>query len=125
VGILFGSRYWWIEGVMGIFVSLALFYAAYGIIKESAQSIMGEEPDTKLIQKLEHISFEVIGQDVHLHHIHIHNYGDHTELTCHIKLQPELTLHNAHEIATKIENAIREETGIIATIHMEPKKLNV
>ncbi len=125
VGILFGSRYWWIDGVMGIFVSLALFYAAYGIIKESAQSIMGEEPDNKLIQKLEYISFEVIGQDVHLHHIHIHNYGDHTELTCHIKLQPELTLHNAHEIATKIENAIREETGIIATIHMEPKKLNV
>jgi cation diffusion facilitator family transporter len=120
IGILVGSRYWWIDGVMGILVSLALFYAAYDIIKESTHSILGEKPNKQLIEKLKNIPLRVVGMDVELHHIHTHNYGDHTELTCHIKLPPGMSLNDAHEIATKIERAIREETGITSTIHMEP-----
>ncbi len=121
VGIIFGTRYWWVDGVMGILLSLALFYAAYEIIKDSTNSIMGEKPGKKLVQSLKEIPIKVIGYDVELHHIHIHNYGDHTELTCHIKLPPDMTLTHAHDIASKIEKAIGEETGITATIHMEPK----
>ena len=119
-GILFGSQYWWVDGILGILVSFALFYAAYDIIKESTHSIMGEKPGKKLVETLKNIPMKVVGFDVELHHIHTHNYGDHTELTCHIKLPPDMTLHDAHEIASKIEKAILDETGITATIHMEP-----
>jgi len=121
IGIFLGTRYWWVDGVMGIMVSLALFYAAYDIIKDSTNSIMGEKPGKKLVQSLKEIPIKVIGYDVELHHVHIHNYGDHTELTCHIKLPPDMTLNHAHDIASKIEKAIYEETGITATIHMEPR----
>lgn len=120
VGILFGTRYWWIDGAMGILLSFALFYAAYEIIMDSTNSIMGEKPGRQLVEKLKTLPLKVVKLDVELHHIHIHNYGDHTELTCHIKLPPDMSLSKAHDIATKIENAIGEETGISATIHMEP-----
>lgn len=120
VGIIFGSRYWWMDGALGILVSIALFYAAYDIIKDSTQSILGEKPSKQLIDLLREIPIKVVGHDVELHHVHTHNYGDHTELTCHIKLPHDMTLHNAHDIASKIEIAILEETGITATIHMEP-----
>lgn len=120
VGILFGTRYWWIDGAMGILLSFALFYAAYEIIMDSTNSIMGEKPGRQLVEKLKTLPLKVVDLDVELHHIHIHNYGDHTELTCHIKLPPDMSLSKAHDIATKIENAIGEETGISATIHMEP-----
>jgi cation diffusion facilitator family transporter len=120
VGIIFGSRFWWMDGALGILVSIALFYAAYDIIKDSTQSILGEKPSKQLVDLLREIPIKVIGRDVELHHVHTHNYGDHTELTCHIKLPPDMTLHNAHDIASKIEIAILEETGITATIHMEP-----
>lgn len=120
IGIIFGSRYWWMDGALGILVSMALFYAAYDIIKDSAQSLLGEKPNKQLIDLLREIPIKVIGHDVELHHVHTHKYGDHTELTCHIKLPPDMTLHNAHDIASKIEKAILEETGITATIHMEP-----
>lgn len=119
-GIIFGTQFWWIDGAMGILVSLALFYAAYDILRESAHSILGEKPDTELTTRLKEISLKATGSDVALHHIHVHIYGDHTELTCHIKLPPEMTLDQAHDIATKIEHTILDETGIIATIHMEP-----
>jgi len=120
VGILIGSQYWWMDGILGILVSGALFYAAYDIIKESTHSILGEKPTRQLEEVIKSIPIKVIGRDVELHHIHTHNYGDHTELTCHIKLPPEMTLHNAHEIASKIEKEIKEQTGFTATIHMEP-----
>lgn len=124
IGILFGSQYWWMDGVLGILVSFALFYAAYDIIKESTHSILGEKPSKQLEETLRNIPLKVVGRDVALHHIHTHNYGDHTELTCHIKLPPEMTLHDAHEIATRIEKEIKEQTGITATIHMEPNSRN-
>ena len=120
VGIIWGSRYWWMDGALGILVSIALFYAAYDIIKDSTHSLLGEKPSKQLVDLLREIPIKVIGRDVELHHVHTHNYGDHTELTCHIKLPPEITLNDAHDIASKIEVAILEETGITATIHMEP-----
>lgn len=122
VGIIFGTQFWWMDGVLGILVSMALFYAAYDVIRESAHSIMGEKPDVKLTQKLTEISIRAAGSDVAIHHIHIHRYGDHTELTCHIKLPPEMTLHQAHDIASMIEHTMFEETAITATIHMEPER---
>lgn len=120
VGIIWGSRYWWMDGALGILVSIALFYAAYDIIKDSTHSLLGEKPSKQLVDLLREIPIKVIGRDVELHHVHTHNYGDHTELTCHIKLPPDITLNDAHDIASKIEVAILEETGITATIHMEP-----
>ncbi len=120
IGIFIGQKYWWIDGVMGILVSFALFYAAYDIIKDSTHSIMGEKPGKTLVARLKEIPLRVVNRDVELHHIHTHHYGDHTELTCHIKLPPEMSLKTAHDIATKIERAIQDETGISATIHMEP-----
>jgi divalent metal cation (Fe/Co/Zn/Cd) transporter len=59
-------------------------------------------------------------QPIHLHHIHVHNYGHHSEMSCHIKLPPKMPLEEAHEICTKIETALKEEFGYIATIHPEP-----
>ncbi|MDP2423083.1 MAG: cation diffusion facilitator family transporter [Bacteroidales bacterium] len=120
VGILLGSQYWWMDGVLGMAVSFALFYVAYDIIRDTATAFFGETPDDELLEQLHQISLKTINRDVSLHHVHIHRYGDHTELTCHIKLPPEISLSQAHHIATVFEKDILEETGIIATIHMEP-----
>ncbi len=120
VGILVGAQYWWMDGVLGFIVSLALFYAAYDIIKDTATSLLGETPDEPLMEELRQISLTAVGHDVVMHHVHIHRYGDHTEMTCHIRLTPEMQLKQAHHIATLIEKGILEKTGIVATIHMEP-----
>jgi divalent metal cation (Fe/Co/Zn/Cd) transporter len=53
----------------------------------------------------------------------MHRYGDHIEMTLHIKLPDEMTLQDAHEIATRVEVRLRAERGIVSTIHMEPERL--
>jgi len=120
VGIFFASYFWWIDGVLGFIVSLLLFYAAYDIIKEGTDPLLGEKPDKELIDELTSISNKIFGDETHLHHVHVHRYGDHVELTMHIKLPKNTTLEAAHEVADEIELEINRKLQVEATIHMEP-----
>jgi cation diffusion facilitator family transporter len=120
IGILFSSQFWWIDSVLGIIISLMLFYATYVIIKEAINKILGEVPSAELIEKIEAAIREIYPYDVKPHHFHIHNYVSHHELTFHIKLDEKLDIVSAHKIATDIENKIHDEFNITATLHIEP-----
>lgn len=120
IGIFAGSYYWWIDGVLGLVVSLLIFYAAYEIIKEGTDPLLGEKPDKELIEELASISNKAFGKETYLHHVHVHRYGDHVELTMHIKLPKNTTLEAAHEVADEIELEIHRKLQVEATIHMEP-----
>ena len=119
-GIFAGQYFWWIDGVLGLIVSLLIFYAAYETIKEGTDPLLGEVPDESLLGDLHDIARATSGMETHLHHIHLHRYGDHVELTAHIKLSKDLTLDKAHAIADDIEGEILRKLSIEATIHMEP-----
>jgi cation diffusion facilitator family transporter len=119
-GIFAGKYFWWIDGVLGLIVALLIFYAAYEIIKEGTDPLLGEKPDKDLLDDLLIIAKEASGIDTHLHHVHLHRYGEHIELTAHIRLPKTITLEKAHAIADDIEIEIMNKLNIEATIHMEP-----
>jgi len=120
VGILFGNRFWWIDPVLGFLISLMLFYAVYEIVRNSVDQLLGTKPDRQLIARVNEIIREASDREICPHHFHLHSYGDHRELTFHIMLKGDLDITTAHDIATRIEIAIREQTGIESTIHVEP-----
>lgn len=120
-GIFFTDRFWWIDSVFGIIIALMLFYAAYAIVKGAINKILGEEPSKELIEKIESIIDLNYNKNVSPHHYHIHNYVSNQELTFHIKVDNKMDVFSAHDIATNIENLIRKELHIMATIHIEPK----
>jgi cation diffusion facilitator family transporter len=122
VGIFLSEYFWWIDGVLGIMVGFLIFHASYGILKEGISPLIGEEPDKEIIDKIKKISDQVAGTDTHIHHFHIHRYGNHTEITFHIRLPKNYNLDKVHNIATNIEVNIKEELDIEATIHTEPLK---
>ena len=120
-GILLGKYFWWIDGIMGIILGFLIMYAAYEILKDSMDSFIGEAPDAGFKENVIKIAAESSGRELDIHHMHIHKYGDHTELTFHIRLEGTLSLKEAHHVASGIESAIREEMNVESTIHMEPK----
>ncbi|THB76455.1 MAG: cation transporter [Desulfobulbaceae bacterium] len=123
VGIGFSQLFWWIDGALGIIVALMIFYASYEILRDSIDRLIGEKPDKHLLAEI----CEIIAENdpnLEPHHFHLHRYGDHLELTFHISMSPELTLHEAHDITNSIENEIRDKFSIEATIHMEPYESN-
>lgn len=120
IGILLGKHFWWIDSVLGFVISLMLFYAVYEIIRGSTSVLLGQKPDEKLVKEVEALIIRESKQDICPHHFHLHSYGDHQELTFHIKLPGSLDIYTGHEIANQIEKAIRTEMNIEATIHLEP-----
>jgi len=120
IGIIFGKSIWWIDGALGIVVALIIFYSSYEVIKEAIKPLMGESPDNETNTAISKIIKQNINIKFNFHHLHIHNYGNHTEITFHLKLDKKMDFEEAHNIASLIEEKIKNELDIIATIHMEP-----
>lgn len=120
IGILFAGRFWWIDSVLGAIISFMLFYATYEIAREAVNRLLGERPDRELVEKIQKAVKTVYSGDLQMHHFHLHDYISHQEMTMHIRLRSDQTIEFGHKVATDIENLIREQFGIIATVHVEP-----
>ncbi len=119
-GIFLNGIFWWIDGALGIIVALFISYAAYSILSDTINPLLGEIPEPELIRNIQNICRDKIASPANAHHFHIHRYGNHTELTFHIKLPGDYDLQRAHLLATEIEEQIWDEHKISTTIHMEP-----
>lgn len=119
-GLFLNPYVWWMDSALGILVSVMLFYAAYGIIREAVNKILGEKPSEDMVARVKKIVCEEMGNQAYPHHFHIHNYGDHTEFTLHIKVPGEQTVRQAHDLATRVEKRLSSEINVDATIHIEP-----
>ena len=120
IGLAVGKNFWWTDAVLSFIVALMIGYAGYEILSKEITSLLGESPDEGLLLSIRETAQKACDRPTHLHHIHIHNYGQHSEMSCHIKLPPKMPLEEAHDICTKIEGAIEGKFGYISTIHPEP-----
>ena len=119
-GILFAGHFWWIDSVLGFIIALMIFYATVKILKDAINKMLGEKPSQEFIDSLTHEIIKFYDDDLQLHHLHLHNYITHKELTLHIRLNKDLSIENGHEIASAIEKLIMDKYHISSTIHVEP-----
>ncbi len=122
VGILFGGRYWWIDSVLGLVVALFLLYAAVNVIREGAAPLLGETPSRAFLAQMREIAARTSPRLGHVHHVHIHRYGDHTELTCHVRMEGSLSVEKAHAVVDEYESALRDELDVEPTVHVDPNR---
>ncbi len=119
-GALFGNRIWWLDGVMGIGISLLILCATASIMRSAISYLLGESPAVSLEAQIH----ETIRSSDHrlesVHHVHVHDYGEHREATAHIKLPGEMSLDDAHTVASKVEKTLKEQLNLETTIHVEP-----
>ncbi len=121
VGIIFAENFWWIDSALGIIIAFMLFWVTYQIIKDAINKILGEKPSQELINKIQELIKKNFQQKLFSHHFHIHNYVSTQELTFHIKVDDNMNILSAHNIATAIEILIKKELNICSTIHIEPR----
>jgi cation diffusion facilitator family transporter len=122
IGIFLGNYFWWIDGVLGIIVAMMILYAAYEILKDAISHLLGEAPDPELEKKLNKCASKLTHLDLNIHHIHLHNYGHHKELTFHINLPKTMSVADAHILTDKIETQIKADLNMVSTIHVEPRE---
>ncbi|MBT3209310.1 MAG: cation transporter [Bacteroidetes bacterium] len=120
VGIFLNRFFWWIDGVLGILIALFLFHATYKILKDAIDTLLGQKPDDKLIKSINELSEQIYPHDMEIHHFHIHSYGNHHEITFHMRLPKDMKLEEVHSISSGFVKLIKEKLGIFATIYVDP-----
>jgi cation diffusion facilitator family transporter len=120
-GALAGRSVWWMDGVLGIGVSLLILWTAVDIVRGSASPLLGESVDAVTGQRIAdaiRLEYPAV-EDVH--HLHVHRYGSNVELTVHVRLPAHMTVEEAHGICQRMETRLADELGIVATVHVEPR----
>lgn len=125
--ILFGivfARSWPItDAVLGFIVAAFLFYAAWETVRSCALPLLGESPSRQEVSQVRAIADETSPMLENVHHLHIHRYGDHTELTCHVHIDGDMTVSDAHELVEDFEQSLRERMGVEPTVHVDPEEV--
>lgn len=125
IGALLGSRFWWIDGVLGIGVSGLILAAAASIFRSSISYLLGESPTPGFEARIRKAVLQADDRLESVHHLHIHEYGEHHEVTFHVRLPAGMNLDEAHTIASQVERNLREQLKVEATIHLEPTEAAV
>lgn len=120
IAIAFGGSLWWLDGVLGLVVSALIMYVSLKLVVESGSELLGKGVTKQEEDIVKKIVYSIPSDVRDVHHIHIHRYGSHVEVTLHIKLKPDTPLQKAHEIASEVERTIKEKLGWEATVHVEP-----
>lgn len=121
LGIVVQKYIWWIDGALGIFVAVVIFYSAYIILQKTVDLFLGKEPEPEQVYEIKKIAKNIYTGNLRLHHFHIHNYGFHNEMTLHIVLPGEMNLMEANKITQQLFIEIKEKMNILATIHIDTK----
>lgn len=118
---LIASRFGYnnIDGVMGAFVSLIIFYSAYIIGKEALDPLLGEAPSKEAlreIQKLARAHSGVLG----VHDIIFHRYGHTSIISLHIDVSDKESALRLHELSEAVEEEIGRKMGGTVIVHVDP-----
>ncbi len=120
IGIFISPYFPLVDGILGIIISLFILHTAFSILKETASAVLGESPDAVFIKQLSDTANNSAGFDLKLHHVHMHKYGRHTEVSFHICLPENMTVSEAHNIVKNIKTDIFKQMQITVTTHIDP-----
>lgn len=111
-----------IDGILALGVAILIGWIAVRLIIISSSTLIGEAPDSELISKISQISLSVPGV-INIHDIYVHDYNTNKIISLHVEVNDNLLADVAHEIATTVEEKIKEKTHAYnVTAHIDPKE---
>jgi cation diffusion facilitator family transporter len=111
-----------IDGILAVCVAILIGWIAVRLIITSSNTLIGEAPDSELINKISQISLSVPGV-INIHDIYVHDYNTNKVISLHVEVNDNLLADVAHEIATTVEEKIKEKTHAYnVTAHIDPKE---
>ncbi len=119
---LAGARFnfLFLDGIMGVVVSLIIFYSAYYIFRNAVDTLLGKAPPEELLEKIRN---EVIKSPkvMGAHDIIIHQYGSRSVISLHAEIAEGMSGDELHWISEDVENRIKKAIpNASITVHMEP-----
>ena len=121
--ILLGQRWAVLDPLASIVVGGMLVKVAWDLLKVSTGELTDSSLSAETEREIEDI-FRSFPQVSEPHNLRTRRIGNRIAIESHVRLDGNMTLDEAHDIVSAIEDQIRERFGhgTIVTIHMEPVK---
>jgi len=121
--IVLGGKWTVLDPLMGAIISIVIIFVAIKIalpaLAELTEASLPEETEHRILE----IASAVEGVNS-VHELKTRNCGHYCVFDFHIVVEPEMTIHDAHEITVVIEQKLRSEFGeeTYINIHIEPSE---
>lgn len=110
------------DAIAGLGVVGFILYSAYDIARDSLSFLLGQGPDEDTIELIRLIARSVDGVKG-AHAIMVHDYGVRKAITLHILVDKNLTVEQAHLIASGVEEKIEATVaGASVDVHVGPMR---
>lgn len=122
LGALLGSRISPIfDTARGIIILMYIFYLALNSFKEVFTAVSDVSPDENIIMGISRSISSVEGVKSH-HKLRCRLVGKYVYVDVHILVDPNFSVHESHEIATRVSQKIKDENPMVkdVVVHIEP-----
>ncbi|MBU2564923.1 MAG: cation-efflux pump [Candidatus Thermoplasmatota archaeon] len=116
-----GARYnyYMLDAIFGMAISALIIYTGVKLAKDASDRLMGKTPDENVLKNVKSAAKSVGGvKDVH--GIAVHDYGVSKVISMHIEVEKGISMEDAHNIATRVEDNVKTNVKAEATVHVEP-----
>jgi cation diffusion facilitator family transporter len=110
----------YLDGYMGILISLFVAYSGYKMIKETAEPLIGEQNNQQLVNDV--VADIKSHKDIlGVHDVLCHSYGPTKYfISLHAEINENMSMLDAHDVIDEIEREIKHKFHIDITIHIDP-----
>lgn len=120
VGMVAGRYgFGYVDGIMGLCVSLIILAAAWGIARSTISSLIGEAPSEAELEEIRRLAMGVTGV-LNTHDLIVHRYGDLRLVSLHVEVSDRHDTWTAHTIADNVQKRIESQLHGSVTVHVDP-----
>lgn len=123
-GAIIGGQKWAVlDPIAAVIVSIFIAKVAVGILYNSLQDLLEHALPMHVQEEIMQVILSVEGVSAP-HHLRTRRIGNQYAIEVHIRVDGNLTLHEAHQITSDVEKKLKAKYGesINLTIHTEPIK---
>lgn len=110
----------WIDGAIGLGVSVVILIGGIGIVKDIIGPLLGQAPDKQFVEDLEKTIMEpemIVG----VHDLIVHDYGPGRVIaSAHAEVPSDVDIMEIHDVIDNVEKEIMKRFNTIICIHMDP-----
>jgi cation diffusion facilitator family transporter len=124
--VAFLGAYWnamWLDGVMSIGVAVIIAWAAWAIITQSIDPLLGQPAPEEMYKEIREIALAMPGVRG-VHDILVHRYGLMNIISLHIEVPDDETAHHLHTMSEEIEEKLSGRFPGHAIVHIDPVNRN-
>ncbi len=123
VAMILGDKWTIIDPILAIMMAGYIMKVAFGLLKNSVSNLIDPSLGKEQIEKIKEIVEGVIGV-ADPHNVRTLKLGKKVSINLHLRVDPSMSVQDAHAISVEVEKKLREEYGdhTYIYVHIEPIK---